>query len=92
MRDILPDFVVDRIRERYLSAVADAENTFDMNSADEDSLTGALGQSIALPREHIFSTQEGRYIVDIGYTKLRGRGKDAPEKNLVQMEYFKLEF
>lgn len=80
MRDILPDFVIDSLRDRYLAAVSDAESTFDMNYGDEDSLTGAFGQAIAMPRSQVFSTPEGMYTVDVGYTKLRGRGKNAPER------------
>lgn len=80
MKDILPDLVIDSLRDRYLAAVSDAESTFDMNYGDEDALTGAFGQAIAVPRNQIFSTPEGVYTVDIGYTKLRGRGKNAPER------------
>jgi hypothetical protein len=80
MRDILPSEVMDALRDRYLAAVSDAESTFAMNSGDEDSLTGALGQAIAMPRNQVFSTRQAVYTVDIGYTKLRGRGKDAPER------------
>lgn len=80
MRDILPEFVMESLRDRYLAAVSDAESTFVMNSGDEDALTGALGQAVAMPRNQKFSTPEGLYTVDIGYTKLRGRGKNAPER------------
>jgi hypothetical protein len=71
---------MESLRDRYLAAVSDAESTFWMSSGDEDALTGALGQAMAMPRNQIFSTPEGMYVVDIGYTKLRGRGKDAPER------------
>lgn len=80
MRDILPDLVMQSLRDRYLAAVSDAESTFGMNSGDEDALTGALGQALAMPINQIFSTPEGLYTIDIGYTKLRGRGKSAPER------------
>ncbi|RUO81425.1 hypothetical protein CWI84_01310 [Idiomarina tyrosinivorans] len=80
MRDILPEFIMESLRDRYLAAVSDAESTFGMNSGDEDALTGALGQAVAMPRNQKFSTPEGLYTVDIGYTKLRGRGKNAPER------------
>lgn len=80
MRDILPSTVMASLRDRYLAAVSDAESTFWMNSGDEDSLTGALGQAMAMPRTQMFPTPEGTYAVDIGYTKLRGRGKNAPER------------
>lgn len=80
MRDLLPEIVIDTLRDRYIAGVSDAVATFDMNAADEDALTGALGQAIATPRKLSFSTEKGPVYVEIGYTKLRGRGKNAPEK------------
>ncbi|WP_221797854.1 hypothetical protein [Oceanobacter mangrovi] len=92
MKDILPDLVIDSLRDRYLAAVSDAESTFDMNYGDEDALTGAFGQAIAVPRNQIFSTPEGVYTVDIGYTKLRGRGKTLPNAYMGLTAYSKLRF
>lgn len=47
MRDILPDFVVDEIRKHYLACIADAEAKYQLNAADEDALTGALGAQLS---------------------------------------------
>lgn len=80
MRDILPQEAIRALRDRYITAVSDAEYTYDMHCADEDSLTGALGQSLAIPRNQVFTVGHKTYSISIGYTKLRGRGKNAPEK------------
>lgn len=57
-----------------------AEANFAASSADEDSLTGALGQALAMPTPWRFLGPEGDYEVQVMYTKLRGRGHNAPEK------------
>lgn len=80
MRDLLPEELIQELRDRYLAGVADAEALFHSSSADEDSLTGALGHSIASRRPYTFSTSEGVFSVEISYTKLRGRGLNAPER------------
>jgi hypothetical protein len=51
-----------------------------MNEADEDCLTGALGQALATPKGLSFSSGNKNALVKISHTKLRGRGKGAPEK------------
>ena len=82
MRDLLPETLLSLIRDRYLAGVADAEAAFDQSSADEDAVTGALGQSIALREPLIFSDGRQAYQLSINYKKLRGRGNAAPEKRL----------
>ena len=91
MRDILPEIVIQSLHDRYVAAVSDAESTFDMNRADEDSLTGALGQSIAMPVEQTFSGPNGAITVKISYKKLRGRGWNAPEKRYGSDGIFQIE-
>lgn len=91
MRDLLPEAVLHTIRDRYLAGVADAEATFDQSSADEDSLTGALGQAIAMPLMSQFITEQGNFIVKIDYRKLRGRGRGAPEKKFGSDGIFQIE-
>lgn len=81
MRDILPDIVIRRLHDRYVAGVADAEAGFDMSEADEDSLTGALGQAISTPREEFFPINGENISVKIDYKKIRGRGGNAPEKH-----------
>jgi hypothetical protein len=80
MRDLLPDFVREAIRDRYLAGVADAEAGFEHGKADEDTLTGALGQAIST-RAPVTQVLDGQtYIWKIYYRKVRGRGPGAPEK------------
>lgn len=80
MRDIIPDFVISVLRDRYVAGVADAEAQFESGVADEDSLTGALGQAISMSEPYVFQTQAGVYSVKISWKKIRGRGLNAPER------------
>ncbi len=91
MRVILPQEIIRALRDRYITAVSDAEDTYDMHCADEDSLTGALGQSLAMPRNQVFRVGHRTYSIGIGYTKLRGRGKNAPEKTFGSDGIFQME-
>lgn len=81
IKELLPPLMFDRIRDRYLAGVADAEAFFSQSAADEDSLTGALGQAIAT-RPMIFKGTDGDVLVAIEYLKIRGRGAGAPEATL----------
>src|SRR3954453_4627655 len=81
MRDLLPQHLVDFLRDRYIAGVATAEANFADSSADEDSVTGALGQALAMREPLIFSDQSGAaFSVQISYRKVRGRGLNAPER------------
>jgi len=80
VRDILPSEIVDALRDRYLAGVADAEAGFASARADEDSLTGALGQALSRRPEMKFSSGNADYAVKVDWVKLRGRGLNAPEK------------
>jgi hypothetical protein len=80
MRDLLPETLLNLIRDRYLAGVADAEAAFDQSQADEDAVTGALGQAIAMRYPITFSDGQQIYRLSIDYKKLRGRGANAPEK------------
>lgn len=79
MRDLLPPLVLESLRDRYVAGVADAEAHYDLHRADEDSVSGALGQSIAMRAPVVFSDGEHTYVVRIRYRKVRGRGPGAPE-------------
>ncbi|MEQ8765465.1 MAG: hypothetical protein RL885_16170 [Planctomycetota bacterium] len=91
MRDYLPDSVLERIRDRYLAGVADAEAKFQFNAGDEDSLTGALGSAITTPEPVSHIVDGVRYTWQIYYRKLRGRGSGAPEKSLGADGIFQIE-
>lgn len=80
MRDLLPDQVFEFLRDRYIAGVATAEANFVASRADEDALTGALGQALAMPTPWIFTGPDGDYAVQVSYRKLRGRGLNAPER------------
>lgn len=80
MRDLLPEFVFNSIRDRYLAGIADAEALFDLHSADEDVVSGALGQALAMKAPVFFQTVHGLISVNISYRKIRGRGPNAPER------------
>lgn len=80
MLDTLPREILDALRDRYVAGVADAEALFANFRADEDALTGALGQAISQRPFMSFVTENEKYVVKIETVKLRGRGKNAPEK------------
>jgi hypothetical protein len=68
------------LRDRYIAGVATAEAHFADSSADEDSVTGALGQALAMSEPLKFSDRFGDFSVQISYRKVRGRGLNAPER------------
>lgn len=82
LRDFLPSAAREFIRDRLIAGVADAEALFDLNAADEDSLTGALGQSISRHRPITFTSGDRDFRLRTYHRKLRGRGPGAPEKPL----------
>lgn len=82
MRDLLPPEIIDLLRDRYVTGVADALATFEDNYADEDSITGALAQAIATPRPLRVMTSRGEFLIKLNYKKVRGRGPSAPENHL----------
>jgi hypothetical protein len=79
MKDLIPPEVRRLLRDRYIAGTADAIAQFASNQADEDSLTGALGQAISMEPIN-YRTTTGEFNVRIYYSKLRGRGHNAPEK------------
>jgi hypothetical protein len=80
MRDLLPSRVFEALQDRYLAGVASAEAHYDQHSADEDSVTGALGEALAAREPMVFRGPAGQYTVNVTYRKVRGRGRGAPEK------------
>jgi hypothetical protein len=91
MRDLLPDFVRETIRDRYITGVADAEAGFDHGSAEEDSLTGALGHAISTRHPISQAVGDETFVWEIYYRKLRGRGPGAPEKKYGADGVFQIE-
>lgn len=80
MQDIIPISVIDIIRGHYALGVANAEAFYEQSSADEDSVTGALGQALARAEPIRFQKGFEEYQISISYKKVRGRGRGAPER------------
>lgn len=78
--DLVPRAVIESIRDRLIVGVADAEAGFEYSKADEDTLTGALGQSILRNGSVVIRINGEEYAVRTYYRKVRGRGSGAPEK------------
>ena len=91
MEDILPESVLESLREHYYAGVTAAEIGYVHNAADEDAVTGALGQELF--------TKGIRFIEDNGrvyswrafHYKVGGRGEGAPEGWLGADGIFQLE-
>lgn len=87
----LPPELKRIIRDRYLAGIADAEAKYRFSSADEDSLTGALGNNISMAHPMIYGDGHRQYRYQISYEKIRGRGAGAPEKSLGADGIFQIE-
>jgi hypothetical protein len=81
MLAILPASVLAGLRRHFYAGVTDAEIRFPFNAADEDALTGALGQALIEPAVVIVETSDGTFRWRTTSHKLRGRGAHAPEKD-----------
>jgi hypothetical protein len=90
MLDVLPAKVVRMLRRHYYAGVKEAEVRFKYHAADEDSVTGALGERLIEPE--IFIGTEGQvFRWSTFYHKLRGRGPNAPERKIGADGIFQLE-
>ncbi|HTV39470.1 MAG TPA: hypothetical protein VMF08_02770 [Candidatus Sulfotelmatobacter sp.] len=78
----VPDAVLKLIRKRIEDGVADAEAKFSFNEADEDAVTGALGQAISTDKPVLFKGANGNYAYQITSAKVVGRGPNALEKRM----------
>lgn len=87
----LPPGLKDIIRDRYLAGIADAEAKYRFSSADEDSLSGALGNNLSMAHPMIYSDGMREYQFQISYQKIRGRGPGAPERSLGADGIFQIE-
>jgi hypothetical protein len=76
---------------QYRSAIARAEQGFPSHEPDEDSVTGGLGE--AMRASGVTSLSDGSVVSwTTTYKKLRGRGRNAPEKRLGADGVFEIEF
>lgn len=80
MQDIIPSSVLDIIRGHYALGVANAEAFYEQHSADEDSITGALGQALARAEPIRYQQGFDEFQISVTYKKIRGRGRGAPER------------
>lgn len=88
--DLLNNDVVRRVlAKHYRAGIAEAVEAYEESAADEDAVTGALGQALH---------GQGAIVLDdkiVGwktrYRKLRGRGKNAPEKRFGADGIFEVE-
>ncbi|WP_420590070.1 hypothetical protein [Bacterioplanoides sp.] len=80
MKDIIPVSVLDILRGHYALGIANAEAFYDQHSADEDSITGALGQALARAEPIRYQQGFDEFLINVSYKKIRGRGRGAPER------------
>jgi hypothetical protein len=89
--ELLQDEGIRRtLSDHFRSGVAAAVRGYADGSADEDAVTGALGQALRAQGELAMS--DGRIVWwATRYRKLRGRGRIAPEKHLGADGLFEVE-
>ena len=86
----LPPVIVRMLRKHYYAGVKEAEVRFRFHSADEDAVTGALGDRLIEP-ETLVTVGRQIYHWSAVYHKIRGRGPHAPEKSVGADGIFQLE-
>jgi hypothetical protein len=89
--DVLPPQLIRELSNHYYAGVKKAEVLYEFHAADEDAVTGALGQSLAEPQPLFFQIGETAYWWNTTYYKVRGRGEGAPEKAIGADGIFQLE-
>ena len=63
LKEILPPAVWEFVQDRVIAGVSKAQYRFVNSAQDEDSLTGALGQAIALDAPVTYQTIWENYAV-----------------------------
>jgi hypothetical protein len=87
---VLPEPVVRTLRSHFYAGVKQAEARFSYHAADEDAVTGGLGERLIEPP--VVIQVDGRaYRWHTSYYKVRGRGLDAPERRLGADGIFQIE-
>lgn len=80
----------DILASQYRSAIARAEQGYRHHVADEDAVTGGLGE--AMRASGSVRLSDGSTVTwKTAYSKLRGRGRNAPEKRLGADGVFEIE-
>jgi len=92
MQDILPEAVLLALRDHYYAGVKQAELSFKYGAADEEALTGALGQALVTPAPRILMTTDGGvYVWTVSHQVIGGKGKNADETFLGADGIFELQ-
>jgi hypothetical protein len=88
---VLPPLVVRTLQKHFYAGVKAAEMRFKYNAADEDSLTGALGERLTEPKPIVIRSGNDVFEWRTEAYKIRGRGPGAPEHKLGADGIFQLE-
>ena len=80
IEDCLPKEIIREVREYFEEKVSNAEKTFEYHEEDEDTITGALGQELLTKEPLSYRNGMKNYNLNISSIKIRGRGKNAPER------------
>lgn len=88
---VLPPLVVRTLQKHFYAGVKAAEMRFKYNAADEDALTGALGDRLSEPAPIVIQTGNEAFEWRSEAYKIRGRGRGAPEHELGADGIFQLE-
>jgi hypothetical protein len=86
----LPPAVVRMLQKHFYAGVKEAEVRFRYHSADEDAVTGALGDRLIEPETLVTVGGQIDHWSAV-YHKIRGRGPNAPEKRIGADGIFQLE-
>src|SRR5580658_10241562 len=78
----LPALVVRTLQKHFYAGIKHAEIRFRFHAANEDSVTGALGNDLVEPEPILIGAGEERYAWRTFYFKVRSQGFGAPEKKL----------
>ena len=79
LRNFVPESLIRRIKEHISESIAKSVRLFHLNEADEDSLTGALGQALSTSEQIVVVENGIRYTCSIESYKIGGKGIGAPE-------------
>jgi len=74
--------VIRTLQKHFYAGVKHAEVRFKYHAADEDSVTGALGNDLVEPEPITIQVDGQIYLWSTTYYKIRGRGPNAPEGEL----------
>lgn len=68
------------IKDHFENEIHSAVQSYRFNDADEDSLTGALGQALSTPAKVVTKAAKILYSFTVESHKILGKGPGAPEK------------